>query len=373
MAKILFLTCSAGTGHTMASNALAEECRRRNIDCKIVDCVEYMNFFTKWSFRKGWIFFSSFVPQVYGNIYKLLQKNKFSVRIIRNGYKPLFKNIKKVLQEYDPDIIINTHPVGAIISSLWKKENPDVFVVAQSTDFQAISALSHPEMDMLCTPIKESKEQFVKWGVDPKKIFLMGPPVRHSFFEEINKDDVKRKFNLDLDSRLVLIARGGIGSAVSHTKKIAKGIAGLQHNVQAVVVSGNNKKMKSEIDKLAEEYPGKIISLGFVDNFNELLFASDIYVCKPGGLSLSEAINGNLPFIAFKAMPGQEEFNVDFIRKNKIGYYEKKSSKVVKIINKVLEDKSELNEFKNNMQKLDKNFSPAIILGKILNNYEKKD
>ena len=43
---------------------------------------------------------------------------------------------------------------------------------------------------------------------------------------------------------------------------------------------------------------------------------SDLIVTKPGGLTVSEAIATGLPMAIFKAIPGQEEQNADYLVKN---------------------------------------------------------
>ena len=59
---------------------------------------------------------------------------------------------------------------------------------------------------------------------------------------------------------------------------------------------------------------GQVISaLGFTQEMDEFMAASDLVVGKPGGLTTSEALSKGLVFVIVNPIPGQEERNADHL------------------------------------------------------------
>ncbi|MFO0702410.1 MAG: glycosyltransferase [Candidatus Andersenbacteria bacterium] len=58
---------------------------------------------------------------------------------------------------------------------------------------------------------------------------------------------------------------------------------------------------------------------GWIDNMHELLAVTDVLVAKPGGLTLAEALARGVPMLAFRPIPGQEDANVAFLERHRIG------------------------------------------------------
>lgn len=53
--------------------------------------------------------------------------------------------------------------------------------------------------------------------------------------------------------------------------------------------------------------------LYFVSDVNKYMSIADLIITKPGGLTVSESLASSLPMAIFKAFPGQEEENADFL------------------------------------------------------------
>jgi processive 1,2-diacylglycerol beta-glucosyltransferase len=79
-------------------------------------------------------------------------------------------------------------------------------------------------------------------------------------------------------------------------------------------VCGNNVQAREEIAALTLKK--KILLLGYANNVNELMDASDCIVTKPGGITTSETLAKNLPMIICNPIPGQEERNAEFLQNN---------------------------------------------------------
>jgi processive 1,2-diacylglycerol beta-glucosyltransferase len=52
---------------------------------------------------------------------------------------------------------------------------------------------------------------------------------------------------------------------------------------------------------------------GFIDFVHELMAATDLFVSKPGGLSMTEAVTVGVPVLGVHPLPGQEEANLEHL------------------------------------------------------------
>ena len=66
---------------------------------------------------------------------------------------------------------------------------------------------------------------------------------------------------------------------------------------------------------------------------------ADLIITKPGGLTISEAIACNLPMAIFKAIPGQEEENAEFLIDNNMAVKLEKNSTCAKTIENLLSNR----------------------------------
>ena len=97
-------------------------------------------------------------------------------------------------------------------------------------------------------------------------------------------------------------------------------------------------------------------------NFS-LIKDCDLLITKPGGATLFESINAEIPIVVRKSSIGQEKYNANFIRDRNIGIVYKKE-KELKILIKKLLNKNFDDSLKNiifNIQKLKDNIKPDNI------------
>ena len=196
--------------------------------------------------------------------------------------------------------------------------------------------------------------------------------MRQQFLDQRGKAEAREKLGFSKSKTIILVSRGGITTDAKFTLKLIEQMLALPHNIYVVVNSGHNKYLGKNVRKLSEKYPEKIKDVGYVENFSDYLCASDLFVCKPGGLNISETLMLKVPSISFSAMPGQEEWNVRFIVKNGLGFYDTKREKIIEYIKLLLENKDKLREIQKNLKEYDHSFSPVDICDEILRRYKKE-
>ena len=89
----------------------------------------------------------------------------------------------------------------------------------------------------------------------------------------------------------------------------------INKDFQILVITGRNKALKEKIDRrlATTEHNKNVQVLGFTDKMNDILYAADLIVTKPGGLTTTETLLKGIPMIVPYYIPGQEEENLDFL------------------------------------------------------------
>lgn len=145
-------------------------------------------------------------------------------------------------------------------------------------------------------------EQKEKYSQLPKKvrdqIVPMQFPVRENFTQVSRNEKIKirKKLNIEPKATVVKIAMGANGISAD-IKKIMKKVKEEAHlskkPLHVLVVCGNNKDLKEELDKMDESTNDvKFQILGFLDEkkMSDFDKSSDVWITKPGGSTSAEAL-----------------------------------------------------------------------------------
>lgn len=284
-----------------------------------------------------------------------------------------------LLDEYDPDIIISTHPFATqMISYLKKKGLVSCFLATILTDFapheQWIVGKDYGDL-FFVSHEKMKRELIENFDIEQSKIFATGIPLSNKFLEHYNKKSLKESFGLDIDKKLVLFFGGGeFGLGKDKTIAILKSFIEHSNNkFQIVAISGKNTRMKKHFQQLVEDFNAESIVkvLGFTNQVPELMSISDLVVTKPGGLTSSESLASGLPMVVINPIPGQEEENAEFLESSKVATWIKKDDNADEIISSLLNNPEKLREMKINTKLLAKKNSTKDICEKIIDCFEK--
>src|SRR4029079_4199171 len=127
--------------------------------------------------------------------------------------------------------------------------------------------------------------------------------------------------------------------------ELADRVARLPARPQVVVVCGMNPRLKARIEQIARSSrhgQEGIRALGFTQEVDVLLEASDLLVGKAGGLTCSEALIKGTPIVIFKPTPGQEVRNAEFLEHHGAAVHVDSVGEVVPTLVDWLRDRTEL-------------------------------
>ena len=75
-----------------------------------------------------------------------------------------------------------------------------------------------------------------------------------------------------------------------------------------------------------------IVFLGYKNNVDEYMDASDVLITKPGGITSTESAVKNIPTIFTDPIPGVEIYNAKFFEERGMAYYAENYHNVIKYL-----------------------------------------
>ena len=375
MRKILIFYASYGGGHLSAANSI-KQCIDDNFkDCetKLVDCMEYVNRPVNKITTTAYKELAKKFPWAWGEVYSHSQKGPLA-HISSASNNLLAKKLLKLLKEYQPDIVISTHPFGSqMVSYLKRKALVDCKLATIMTDFAPHDQwlVGKDYVDYYFVSHEKMRQELINSNVADNTVFATGIPLSNRFLMHFDKDEIMKSMGLNPDKRVILFFGGGeFGLGRDKTVKILNSFITHVKNHQIVAIAGKNEKMKVAFDKLVAETNSEsfVKVLAYTKQVPELMSISDLVVTKPGGLTTTESLASGLPIVAINPIPGQEEENAKFLEDEGVAIWLKKNDDYDKIIADLLADEDKLHQMKVNTKLLAKKNSTRdicdIILGK---------
>jgi processive 1,2-diacylglycerol beta-glucosyltransferase len=307
MADILILTASFGMGHKSVANALKEqiEAEYKHVKVSVGDILEIVNPKVKKISTKIYSELTESYPSIYNKIYDIKAKNKNN--IIDNVLSSLYyKRFYEYMEIEKPRVIISTFPLCSCIVAKVKEEyDDDVILITVITDVVDSWEWIYEGTNKYLVPTEEIKKRLIAKGVNEDIIFVTGIPVKREFLD--------KNINFSTDQKnTILIVLSGIDSV---SKELFKKLDEYTE-YKIKIIAGRNEKLYRKLSDM--EY-SNLETYGFVNNLNEMMDEALYIVTKPGGVTVFEAINKEVPLIVLNSNIGQEIGNVEFIKKNKIG------------------------------------------------------
>ena len=375
MRKILVFYASYGGGHLSAANSI-KQCIDDNFkDCetKLVDCMEYVNRPVNKITTTAYKELAKKFPWAWGEVYSHSQKGPLA-HISSASNNLMAKKLLKLLKEYQPDIVISTHPFGSqMVSYLKRKALVDCKLATIMTDFAPHDQwlVGKDYVDYYFVSHEKMRQELINSNVAENTVFATGIPLSNRFLMHFDKDEIMKSMGLNPDKRVILFFGGGeFGLGRDKTVKILNSFITHVKNHQIVAIAGKNEKMKVAFDKLVAETNSEsfVKVLAYTKQVPELMSISDLVVTKPGGLTTTESLASGLPIVAINPIPGQEEENAKFLEDEGVAIWLKKNDDYDEIIADLLGDEDKLHQMKVNTKLLAKKNSTRdicdIILGK---------
>ena len=282
--------------------------------------------------------------------------------------------LKKLINEFQPDLIISTHPFGTPIIAHLKKTNVTTAKFAVIfTDFapHAQWLFGKEFCDYFFVSNDNMKQELINtYSIPEQLIHVTGIPLSSAFSEPFNDDEIYEKYGLNKDKKLILFFGGGeFGLGQKRTVQILKSLTRYTSEYQILAVSGRNAEMYNAFLELSNEIEGNDLHVvEYTTDVPGLMHISSLVVTKPGGLTSSESLASELPILITTPIPGQEEENAEFLVNSGAGVLLGKNDDIDETVDKVLSDENKFAEMKTNAKKIAKKNSTKDICEILLGN-----
>ncbi|MFA5061570.1 MAG: glycosyltransferase [Patescibacteria group bacterium] len=330
--KLLIVSCSTGSGHGRAAEALRLSCQKLYPDVQAlhIDFADYSSWIARVSIINSYNFFISRAPGLFGYIYKL--SDNFAIQpffkvakfFLRQGVRKFLKKLK----EYQPDHIISTHFLPQLVLPIEYPTPIDVVI----TDYHAHRIWLSPNTRKFFVASDQVKTELEKLGI---KSIVSGLPVHPKFFRERDTQKLKEEFGINNGLPTILMMPAYRGELKA--KEIVNTIFSYDKNVNVVAISGhNNERVFEELANIKKSGQKNLIVIKRAENIDDWMRVADIIVSKAGGLTVTEAMFLQKPIIIINPIPGQEVFNMEYLIKSGYGFGAESCDDLAKKIEKIL-------------------------------------
>lgn len=368
--KIILLYASIGGGHYKAAdgikNYLLEHYPEHSV--KMVDALKYTNKVVDKLIISAYVNMARYSPKVWGEIYHFSEKQYSAVNFSNAVQRILSIKLLKLFQQEQPDIVISTHPfITEMVATLKKRNKFQTNLNVIMTDYASHKfwELKPEYVNRYFVANEEMKYCLINSGISKDKIFVTGIPVGEAFLKEYDKSEICKSFNLDPNKKIALLFGGG-EYGLSNVKSFFEGVLNTTEEIQVVAIAGKSKKIQNMFKKIADKYDRNVTILGYTNKVPELMYVSDFVISKPGGLTTTEILTSNVPFIIINPIPGQEEENARFLLNNGAAVRLYDAGKTTPFLNMLLNDQKRLNSLKEMQSHIAKPLSTKNIVETIL-------
>ena len=320
--EALILSCGTGGGHNSAGKAVMEELNRRNHHAVMMNPYTLCGGHLAKRIDSTYIGTAQKAPKAFGTIYgagELYRKLPFRSPIYYANWA-MVSRMHRYLEENHYDIVMMPHLFPAEILTCMKRHGmkiPKTIFIA--TDYCCIPFTEETECDAYVIPAQDLAHDFSDRGIPEEKLYPFGIPVSRGFTEAQSRDNARLRLGLAPDRKYILMAGGSIGAGKIH-KLMELLVSGRERRnargtekIELIVICGNNRDLYGRLEK---EYGQQAMIIGHTDQVADYLWASDLYITKPGGLSSTEAAVSGIPLVHMPPIPGCETHNACYFQRH---------------------------------------------------------
>ncbi|MEQ1637432.1 MAG: glycosyltransferase [Methylococcales bacterium] len=365
--RVLIISESAGSGHIRAAGALEKSFAADSRVSQVInnDALQYTNKLFRDFYSKLYLSLVRSAPNFLGWWYRASDEpwrtDRMRHMIDHLHTKPLVRFIR----EFNPHITVCTHfmPAG-IISHLIATQQIQAHLSIVVTDFDFHAMWLSRSFHRYFVALDETQAYLEMLGIPKQRITVSGIPIDPLFQQPIDRYGERLRLGLNPYKPVLLLSAGAVG--FEPTEFMVKQLLALKHDVQTVVVCGNNPELQRKISQQVDNHRFRFKVLGYSNEMHKLMKLSDIFIGKPGGITASEAIACGLPMCIVAPIPGQEERNSDHLLEEGIAIKCNDLTTLPFKLDSLLADPIRLNIMKINALRFAKPYASTTIVNTLL-------
>ncbi|MEG1197694.1 MAG: glycosyltransferase, partial [Raoultibacter sp.] len=151
--------------------------------------------------------------------------------------------------------------------------------------------------------------------IPERNILLTGIPTRKDFRQTYDRREVREKLGLPQDKKVILALAGAyLPRPYIHFRQALDQVLPYMHrfdDMHLVIISGNDGAYAGHLRRTIDDLGvTNVTVLDYVNEMAALMAASDLAICKSGGLTVTECLCSQTPMILMGQAYGQEKANV---------------------------------------------------------------
>lgn len=312
--KVLILSANTGTGHNSVAQAVKERFEAYGDECIVEDCLSFVSPAVSKMISQGHNALYKHFQSVNNLVWNLYTGNRAAM----NKNHPLYRLITfgcdklavYLLQE-KIDAVVCTHIfAGWMTGCTIKRNNINVKTGIVETDYMPSLGCEFVDVDYHFVPTKEIAGECEALGIEKEKIIVTGIPVKKEIFIKLSNHDAKAKLNIRNNKKHVIVMCGSMGGGpmVRITHQLIKELG---NSIYITVICGSNKVLYRDL-KLAYGQKNNVRITKFIKEISLWMDSADVFISKPGGISITEAAVKQLPMILINTVGGCENGNFEF-------------------------------------------------------------
>ena len=352
--NVLILNSNNGGGHNSAAKALQEAAEQRGDACRIEDCMAYLS--PRLSRFAAWLhsFVYRHAPKAFSIAYRYTEKHSAMFqrgRPVRRVIGIGKKRLAQAVRDGGYDLVLCCHVfAGMMLADAVEKYALPCKTALIETDYTASPGSEFCGDLLHFVPTESVKEALIRRGVLAGKITVSGIPVRQSFYGEISRQEAKARLGISGEQMHLLIMCGSMGcgpieSVLEELKEPAKGPPTVS------VVCGNNSRLYR---RLSERYRANdsIRVYGQCEDIPLLMDSAELYLTKPGGLSVTEAAAKGLPMVLVDLVAGCEAHNLSLFTSSRGAVSGETASELARLCLSLLADPDKRERMSGSLKRL---------------------
>lgn len=327
---VIIVHASVGSGHRSAANAIAQAFRMlaesddaeipSDLDVEVLDILDWGRI--KFDGDKTASLFTGFTRP----IYDLTWRYTFTGRLLWGGgtvwSRIMFPAFTEHVRKRPPLAVVCTHITAANVAVGARMLSGVSFpIISVPTDYETEGLWPHLYTDLFCVASESMAETLRPRKVPEERILITGIPTRDDFRETYDKRQVRDELGLPQDKQVVLALAGAyLPRPYVRFRDTLDTILPYLHsfeNLHLAIVAGNDEDYARHLrSECAELGLGNVTVFDYVERMAALMAASDLVICKSGGLTVTECLCARVPMILLGKAYGQENINVRTLTAN---------------------------------------------------------
>ena len=272
--------------------------------------------------------------------------------------KQFGKLIRSYIHETKPHAVISTYFLYDDIAAAecMRLHIPFYAVVTDPLTFHPISITASSTRTLLFSEQTYNRAKELNIPLHPH-CEITGWFVRPKFTQTTKhtRDHYRKLLGLQEDLLTFTVCGGSDGTMM--ILKVLPALFYLKKRLQVVIMCGSNKQLFQAVKAFARLYSFvmkkseiTLLPLQFVNNMDEYMRASDLVIGKAGPNLIFESVATHTPFFAVTHISGQEDGNLEIIKKEKLGFVQEDPFKAIRLLRSIIARPSQLKKFDQSLK-----------------------